>query len=268
MQVLDHWLERPGARLRWRDEGTGPTLLLLHGWALDLSLFDPLVARLGDGVRCLRFDRRGYGESSGDPALETDVADAFALLDATATRHCAVLGMSQGARVAAALARRAPARVSHVVLDGAPALRGLAEEEHEPELPLEEYRRLAEHDLPGLRAALSGHPLLQLARPTDASRTLVEAIIARYRAVDLLSTVPAPPAPASAASLPSAFDQPVLVLNGAEDSQARLRIGMRLATVLPNACRVVLADAGHLACLDQPAAYADALCAFLRSEET
>jgi len=260
---VDRWLETPGARLRWRDSGgDSPALLLLHGWALDADLFELFVLAARHQLRLLRFDRRGYGRSSGEPALPTDVDDAIAVLDAAGIGRCAVLGMSQGARVAAAVARRAPDRVSHVVLDGAPALRGLADEEHEPELPLERLRRFAREDDTALRAELSTLPLLRLARPHAEAESLLRAQILRYPASDLRTTT-APPPPPGFPGGRAELAQPVLVLNGAHDSPARLRIGRRLAQVLPHARREVLPQAGHLAALDDPEGYARAVIAFV-----
>lgn len=54
-----------------------------------------------------------------------------------------------------------------------------------------------------------------------------------------------------------------LVLNGEFDSVERREAGKRFAAAITGATRVELRDAGHLALLDQPAAYAQALAAFL-----
>lgn len=266
---VDRWLERPGGvRVRWRDEGAAPEtapaalpFLLIHGWALDLEVFDLVAAHLRERGRVLRFDRRGYGASTGAPSLEADVFDALALLEAAGVERCAVVGLSQGARVAGALARVAPERIVRVVLDGAPALLGLADEEHEPEIPLEEFRRLARERRAALGEALARHPLLQLVQPTGEGSALLRSVLSRYPATDLLTAHP--PAPPSPALLqPAAFLQPTLVLNGEHDSAARLRIGHKLARVLPGAKRVLLANCGHLACLDDAASYSGALLRF------
>ncbi|HEV7445203.1 MAG TPA: alpha/beta fold hydrolase, partial [Steroidobacteraceae bacterium] len=64
----DRFLEMTDARLRYRDEGTGPAILLIHGWSLDLDMWEPQVGDLSRSFRLIRFDRRGYGLSSGKPS--------------------------------------------------------------------------------------------------------------------------------------------------------------------------------------------------------
>ena len=54
--VPDRYLECDGAHLRWRLEGRGPAIALLHGWALDLEYWDPVAARLALQFTVLRFD--------------------------------------------------------------------------------------------------------------------------------------------------------------------------------------------------------------------
>src|SRR5690606_22659175 len=71
----DRFLPRDAARLRWRIEGSGPTLVLLHGWALDLDYWEPAVPLLARHFALLRFDRRGFGLSEGRPDPSRDVAD-------------------------------------------------------------------------------------------------------------------------------------------------------------------------------------------------
>jgi len=121
---MDRWLDRhvdqERARLRWRLEGNGPALVLLHGWALDLQSWDAVVPHLVSGFTVLRFDRRGFGLSEGQPDIHRNVEDLRALLDAAGIASAAVLGMSQGARFAIHFALRCPGMTSALVLDGAP----------------------------------------------------------------------------------------------------------------------------------------------------
>jgi pimeloyl-ACP methyl ester carboxylesterase len=251
--VEDRTLERDGARLRWRIEGSGPPLVLLHGWPLDLAYFEPAIPLLAPHFTLLRFDRRGFGLSTGLPDIHRNVDDLRAVLDAAGIDRPVLLGMSQGARLALHFAHRLPARVRALVLDGAPAV------DAEPELPLAQFRRRLEAGgIAALRAAILAHPFMQLRDP-PGHRDLLRDILHRYAGLDLLHPVHRAGAPDLAA-----IRVPTLVLNGAHDSAARLDAGRTLCRAIPGARRVELKDAGHLALLDDPAGYAAAVHAFCR----
>ncbi len=258
----DRYFEHDGALLRYRDQGCGPALLLLHGWLLDLTLWDPLVPLLEAVSRVIRIDRRGFGASSGTPALDADVADARALLRHLGVEQATVLGMSQAARVALRLSEIAEESVACLVLDGAPPLEGLPDQGWEQETTVAEYRELLRRDgIAALRRQLASHPLMRLHSPDGSTRRLLDGMLGRYRGSDL----EAPPATSEsvAASRFSCLRLPVLIINGEFDSPQRLRVGEVLRNALPGAEWQVLPAAGHLACLDNPAAYAAAVASFL-----
>lgn len=249
----DRMLERDGACLRWRIEGTGPALVLLHGWALDLAYFDPAIALLAPQFTLLRFDRRGFGLSTGLPDIHCNVDDLRAVLDAAQVERAVLLGMSQGARLALHFAHRLPARVRALVLDGAPAV------DAEPELPLAQFRRRLESGgIAALRADLLAHPLMQL-REGLARRQLLHDMLSRYRGLDLVHPVRRAPAPDLAA-----IRAPTLVMHGRHDSAARKDAARALGTEIPGARRTELHHGGHLALLDDPAGYCAAVSAFCR----
>src|SRR5215472_7413111 len=127
-----------GTRLRFRDEGRGPAVLLVHGWTLDLEMWEPQVSALRDRFRLVRLDRRGHGLSRGSPAPQRDSEDLAALCRYLGLRRVAVLGMSQGVRAALGLARAAPEQVDALILDGPPPLDALSD----PGVPLERYAAL------------------------------------------------------------------------------------------------------------------------------
>ena len=54
------FVEVDGARLHVDDEGRGFPVLLVHGWALDLEMWQPQVAAWAGYWRVIRFDRRGF----------------------------------------------------------------------------------------------------------------------------------------------------------------------------------------------------------------
>jgi pimeloyl-ACP methyl ester carboxylesterase len=242
----DRILARGGARLRWRLEGSGPPIALLHGWALDLEYWDPLTALLIPGFTVLRFDRRGFGLSTGLPDIHSNAADLAALLDEAAIDRVLLLGMSQGARLAIHFALDFPARTRALLLDGAPAL------EAESDLPLSRYRNTLDTQGPALlQADLLQHPLMQLQTRDPAMQALLARCVARYRGLDLLH-------PSKRGRTPElgAIGAPVLILNGSRDTPARLEAGRRLQAAIPGAQRLELPGGGHLAQLDAPVAYA------------
>src|SRR5690242_5065379 len=170
---LDLYLPAAGARLRYRDEGCGPAVLLIHGWTLDLDMWEPQVAGLGGSFRLVRFDRRGFGLSSGRASLAADVQDALSLCDRLQLERPACVGMSQGARVALHLCRSAPERLSCIVLDGPPP--GLAEDalESSEDVPHADYRSLiAAGDIDTFRRRWASHRLMQLETRSAQARAL------------------------------------------------------------------------------------------------
>jgi pimeloyl-ACP methyl ester carboxylesterase len=259
----DRYLSIEGARLHYRDEGRGPAVLLLHGWALDLEMWEPQVAQLRDAFRLVRFDRRGFGLSSGEASLRADAADALSLCDRLQLERIACVGMSQGARVALRLCQLAPERLSCVVLDGPPRDLTALSAEEASDVPLSEYRELiARGDLETLRRQWQRHPLTRLETRDSHSRSLLQRMIARYCGRDLLQASPAPEDrwnPATLASLRT----PALVLTGQYDLAERVRAADQLAGMLPVAERAMIASARHISNLDNPPAYNAVLRAFL-----
>ncbi len=256
------FLDSDGARLAWRDEGTGPALVLVHGWLLDSTQWDAQATAWRTRFRVLRMDRRGFGASSGAPGLAWDAADIVRLLDRLGIRRAGLVGMSQGARVALHLAGSLPERVACVVLDGTPALESLPAWEGRAETPLSEYRELlARSGIDALRDALAAHPLMQLRTADPAARRALAAMLERYSGADLAAG-PGPPLDLPTGRL-AALEVPVLVLNGALDTPQRLAAGEALARLIPGVERRIVPRAGHLGCLDNRETYSAIVLEFL-----
>jgi len=65
----------------------------VHGWTLDLHMWDPQVAALRNSFRLVRLDRRGHGLSGGIPTAHQDAADLAALCQQLQLSDVALLGM-------------------------------------------------------------------------------------------------------------------------------------------------------------------------------
>ncbi len=258
--AADRFFLSNDARLRYRDQGRGPAVLLVHGWTLDLEMWEPQVGALGGAFRVVRLDRRGHGRSSGVPEPESDAGDLAALCRFLELERVALIGMSQGARAVLGFVASAPQSVSCLILDGPPDLDsgGAADE-----LPIEHYRRLVQSaGIEAFRRTWAGHPLMQLRTSDPRIRALLGAMIRRYPGLDL-SQVPASAAPAAPAAKLDSVGAPALVISGEFDLPGRLRAAQRLCQRLKRAEHAVIPGAGHLPSLDNPGCYNSLCRAFL-----
>ena len=91
--------------------GSGPTLVLLHGWALNLRVWDGLAAALRERLRIIAVDLPGHGRSGWSPehaSLEAQAAQVAETVAAMAESY-SLLGWSLGAQIALRLAADAGA---------------------------------------------------------------------------------------------------------------------------------------------------------------
>lgn len=116
-----------GVRIAYMDEGEGDPVLLIHGFASNVTAnwIDPQWVRTltKAGRRVIAYDNRGHGQS--DKFYEPDrygapemAEDARRLLDHLGIERADVLGYSMGARIAAFLTFAHPERVRSVVFGG------------------------------------------------------------------------------------------------------------------------------------------------------
>jgi pimeloyl-ACP methyl ester carboxylesterase len=104
-----------GRSLFYRDEGLGPPVLLVHGFAEDGAIWDELITPLTPGYRLLIPDLPGSGHSQphkGEVSMEMLAADLKTLLDHEDIDKCVIIGHSMGGYVTLAFAARYPERLA------------------------------------------------------------------------------------------------------------------------------------------------------------
>lgn len=120
MSDLQHFTAEDGARLAYRDEGTGLPLLCLAGLTRSMADFDYLAPHLPP-LRMIRMDYRGRGQSDWTGAasytIQQEGRDALALLDHLGVRKAAILGTSRGGLIGMALGAVARDRVLGLCLN-------------------------------------------------------------------------------------------------------------------------------------------------------
>ena len=143
-----------GARIAYEVHGTGPVLLLLHGFSNDRSLWTThrWIEHLQPAFTVITMDMRGCGDSDAPLApnayqVEQHLADVSAVADACHEDRVNLWGWSFGGTLGLHLAARSP-RIRRAVIAGT----------YFGRLFTEAYvqRRLAEAVLPVLRARWQG----------------------------------------------------------------------------------------------------------------
>jgi pimeloyl-ACP methyl ester carboxylesterase len=92
------WLDVPGGRLALEDEGGGPPIVLVHSAIVNRRSWDGLTPLLVDaGYRVIRYDLRGFGESTAEAVEYSPRADLLAVMDSRGVDRAVVVGNSWGA---------------------------------------------------------------------------------------------------------------------------------------------------------------------------
>jgi pimeloyl-ACP methyl ester carboxylesterase len=118
---MQRFLAEDGAKLAFRDEGSGLPLLALAGLTRDGRDFDYLARHLPEGIRLIRLDSRGRGGSDWTgPDTYTvgqEAKDALALLDHLGLARVAIIGSSRGGLLGLVIASTAKHRLLGLCLN-------------------------------------------------------------------------------------------------------------------------------------------------------
>jgi 3-oxoadipate enol-lactonase len=248
------------------DVGAGTPIVFIHGFPHDRSLWARQASALSTHVRCITLDLRGFGESStsGVYSVEQYADDVAALLTHLEVDRAIICGLSMGGYVAMALWRRHADRVAALVLCDTKAGADTAEGRSKRDALI----AIAERD--GSSAVAESQLQGMVGRTTRANRP---ELVARTREMMERATVPGivgalvsmrdrPDATATLASV----TVPTLVIVGDEDVLTPVSEANGIVAALGKlavAKLEVIADAGHLTCVERPAAVTHALTDFL-----
>ena len=257
-------LALPGARLAYQVTGEGPAVVLVHGFGLDMRMWDPQVAHLAARHRVIRYDCRGFGSSGPfDPAVAyTHAGDLLALLDHLGIDRAVLAGLSFGGQVVLRTALAAPHRVRGLammdaVLDGVPWDRE----------SLDAIRLAGEmarnRGLLAGRAAWLAHPLFAPARDVAGVSDQLAAMVAAYPGQHWTGRDPHEEGGPRPLDVLEELAVPVLVMAGERDVPGFREMSAVLARRIPGAAYHVVADAGHMINMEQPAAVNEALTRFI-----
>ncbi len=255
-----------GVELAWDDTGRGLPVVLLHAFPVNRGMWASQRETLAARYRVITPDFRGHGESGladEDSTMERLAEDIAGLLDDLKLERVVLGGLSMGGYAAFAFLRRHAGRVAALILAGTRA--GADSEDG----------RKARHDNAALAEKEGAGVIAERLLPKllgATTQTNKPEVVAAVRAM-ILSTPPAGIARAlrGMAARPNStpllgyIGVPTLILVGEEDTLTPPAESEAMAKAIPGAALVNIPAAGHLANLEQPAAFTRALEDFLGS---
>jgi 3-oxoadipate enol-lactonase len=257
------------AGLTRSETGAGsPVVLLVHGFVLNRSMWDPQLGTLkAAGARVIAPDLRGFGASEAGPpgplTMEQHADDLAALLDVLGVREPVVyVGLSMGGYAGFAFWQRFPSRVRGLVLADTRATAD-SPEHRAWRLAMAAQAEAVGSSQPAIDGMLPqffswtlrpGSVVEQTARRMVAG-TSARAVADGHRGMALR--------PDSTALLGS-IDVPTLVIVGEHDVLTTPADARLIAEGVPGARLVSIDQAGHLSNMENPEAFNEALLSFLR----
>ena len=259
------FVEVNGAQLRYEVAGDGPWFVMLHGHLLDYGQWDNEFASFQAVYRVVRFDARGFGQSSQPGTPFAHYEDLRGLMDALSIDCAVLMGCSGGGATIIDFALAYPERAAALVLVGS-GLGGFPRPKEPPPFALELNDAFERGDIAAAEE-------LALRMWTDGEgRTpeqVNEAARARIRAMHhhLFSRpdveVQAQELVPAAAGRLAELRAPTLITVGANDLAFIREIANLIAAQAPNARKVVIPDAGHHPNIEHPQLFQQVVREFL-----
>ena len=250
-----------GASLYYELAGSGPTVILIHGFSIDTRMWDDQMDELTSHYQVLRYDMRGFGRSSlPDEKPYDPCIDLLELLNFLQIDEASLVGLSLGGWVAVDFAIAYPDKVTALIAADA-AIMGYEWQEGRPStLPVEVAQSR------GVDAAKQfwlASPLFEAARRHPRVLRRLDEMVADYSGWHWTHENPQILADEPTIYSLKDISCPTLVLVGEHDTFDFQRIAEIIELQVENAQRIVIKDAGHMSNMENPQLFNHALTNFL-----
>lgn len=247
------FLEVAGLRTRHYVRGSGPPILVLHGWGACIEAVLPILNGLAPLATVHALDLPGFGQSELPPdpwGVEDYQRFLAAFMDQVGIERASIVAHSNGGRIAIRMAATEPQRVAKLVLVDSAGIRPKRTWRYRRRVAMAKVGKYAARYLGGpgerLRAVLVGRA---------GSADYLAAGAMRPTLVRLVNTDLREYLPRIGAS--------TLLIWGSNDTDTPVDDARLMESLIPDAGLVVLEGAGHFSYLDQPARFATVVRHFL-----
>jgi 3-oxoadipate enol-lactonase len=240
--------------IAYERRGKGTPLVLLHGYPLDHTIWEPVVPLLENDFDLILPDLRGFGESDlsastyGMADLATDIAG---LLNALDMWQAAIAGHSMGGYAALAFARAYPQRVLGL---GLVASQVLADTPEKKAGRYQEAEAILAKGVQGVAEDMS----VKLT-PDAKLQARLKAVILRQRPEGLAGALRAMAERSDSSMLLPGSVFPIVLIHGLVDILIPVDRARSVKAAMPTAHLAEIPGAGHMPMMEAPQATAEAL---------
>ncbi len=259
--------------LYYETAGTGEPLVLSHAAFLDSRMFDAQWELLAQQFQVVRYDMRGYGQSSAAQGPLCRRTDLSRLLNHLTIEQAHFVGCSNGGELVLDLALEQPDRALSLTLVGSTPS-GFEMKGEPPRYILEMVEAAQRGDIERVNE-------LQIRIYLDGSFREPDAVNSDLRAKALaMNRIPVerqtffvadmqPGCPLNPPAITRLHEVrvPVLVVAGALDHSEVLRAADILASGIPNARKVIIESAGHVPSFERHDVFNPLLTGFLQDPQ-
>lgn len=245
-------------RLDGIDDPNTPTIVFANSLGTTLHMWDGIVQLLPAGLRVIRYDKRGHGLSDvpdGPYTMGALVSDAAAVCDASDVKDALFVGLSVGGMIAQGLAVKRPDLIRAMVLSNTAAKIGNGPM-WQDRIDAVMAKGIASIADATMQRWFSRDYLLSPELPrwrkmlTDTPAVGYAGVCAAIAGTDFYTPT-------------SGLRIPTLGIAGSEDGATPPDLVRETVDLIPGSQFALMRRAGHLPCVEDPAAYAKILVDFI-----
>lgn len=266
------YAEFKDVRLYYEISGQGTDLVFVHAGCADSRMWDEQFPSFARHYRTLRYDMRGYGNSTVNKGAFSNREDLYDLLESIEIQHAHFVACSMGSLAVTDFALEHPEKVQSLVLVS-PALSGYQYEGPPPQAVLEmiEARKAGNleqaaelqaqiwADGPKRNSDQSNREVHKLVRQMSLDSLKLQADIIRETAFLIEEPLDPPAMPRL-----EQIKVPTLVLVGDLDDDSEMEIAELLTTRINNAQRAIIPGTAHLPNMEKPEEFNSLVLEFLK----
>ncbi len=243
-----------GMNMVYTDEGSGPTLVLIHGFPLNRATWQKQLDAFRASYRIIAPDLRGLGESeagSGAITMAQFAEDTHELLKQVGTSPVVLVGHSMGGYVALAFAHQFPQMLHGLVLVATRSGNDTPEAAAARRSTADKVR--AE----GSKVVVDAMATKMLS-PNNSDPEMAEQVrgfMAPSKPEGVIGALLGMAERPDATDMLASIKVPTLVVTGADDTLIPPRESEKLAEAIRGSSLKVIPDAGHLVAFERPGAF-------------